>query len=374
MKASFLSLAALFVAANVQALSDGITGVKVDSTMSQLAVVGSGLKGSGNSVVTLGGVKLNLISQSPTTLVAQCPGSPSVCPTGDWSLQVNSFTSAGVPVGQQLWNFTIGAVGAQGPQGPQGPKGDSGATGPQGPKGDTGAIGLQGPTGDTGAVGPQGSKGDTGPQGSQGVPGSKGDKGDTGSQGYGFHGMAYSESAGVTNWTVPAGISKVEIELWGGGGGASGANGGSGGGGGYATGFYDVTPGQVLTITIGAGGTAAMYPSIGIDGGTSSVVGLLTATGGKGGSGVGAIGGSASGGQMNLSGGDGTDLGGNSQGNTFGGVSGGSSPRGGAGGATKGSGTSGLGTDGNGKAPGGGGGAASGYAGRGANGAIRIIW
>ena len=148
-KPSFLILLALFIVTNAQALSDGITGVSVDSSMSQLAVMGSGLKSSGNSVITLGGVKLNLISQSPTTLVAQCPGSPSVCPTGDWSLQVNSFTSAGVPVGQQLWNFTIGAVGAQGPKGDTGL---TGATGPQGPKGDTGLTGATGPQGVSGTI------------------------------------------------------------------------------------------------------------------------------------------------------------------------------------------------------------------------------
>ena len=168
MKPSFLCLVALFIATNVQALSDGITGVNIDSSMSQLTIVGSGLQSSGNSVVTLGGVTLSLISQSSTALVAQCPGSPAVCPTGDWSLQVNSFTLAGAPVGQQLWNLTIGAGGTKGttgPAGPKGPKGDTGATGSAGPKGDTGATGPQGPKGDAGATGPQGPVGLQGPAG-----------------------------------------------------------------------------------------------------------------------------------------------------------------------------------------------------------------
>lgn len=168
-------LATLLVATNAHALSDGIISVKVDASMSQLTITGNGLKSSGNSVVTLGGVKLSLISQSATTVVAQCPGSLAACPTGDLLLQVSTFTSTGVPVGQQLWNYTIGAVGERGPQGPKGNKGDTGSigpTGPTGPKGDTGA------TGPAGAQGPQGNPGATGPQGPVGPQGPKGDKGD----------------------------------------------------------------------------------------------------------------------------------------------------------------------------------------------------
>jgi hypothetical protein len=74
MKPYFLGLAALFVAANAHALSDGITAVNIDASMSQLTITGNGLKSSGNSIVTLGGVKLGLIAQNATTLVAICPG------------------------------------------------------------------------------------------------------------------------------------------------------------------------------------------------------------------------------------------------------------------------------------------------------------
>lgn len=151
MKAYFLGFATLLAVADAYALSDGITSVNADESMSQLTIAGKGLRSSGKSVVTLGGVELRLISQNASTLVAQCPGSPATCPTGDWLLQVNTFTSTGVPVGQQTWNYTIGAVG------PQGPKGHTGAQGPQGPKGDTGATGPQGPQGpkgDSGATSP----------------------------------------------------------------------------------------------------------------------------------------------------------------------------------------------------------------------------
>ncbi len=59
-------------------------------------------------------------------------------------------------------------------------------------------------------------------------------------------------------WTVPAGVTSVKVEVWGGGGGGGGAYigaGGGGGGGSYKTATFTVTlPGDNYTITIGAGG------------------------------------------------------------------------------------------------------------------------
>lgn len=63
-------------------------------------------------------------------------------------------------------------------------------------------------------------------------------------------------------WTVPAGVSKIKVELWGGSGGGGGAglysysyiNGGYGGNGGYIQQEINVTPGQQFGITIGIGG------------------------------------------------------------------------------------------------------------------------
>lgn len=89
---------------------------------------------------------------------------------------------------------------------------------------------------------------------------------------------------------VPGGVSRIVVELWGGGGkggaGGSGnvllsvhgADGGGGGGGGYAKGILNVTPGQELAVTVGAGG------GIAANGGTSSI-GSISATGGHGGGG-----------------------------------------------------------------------------------------
>ena len=158
-----------------------------------LSIAGSNLKDTGNSAVTLAGVALSKGSQDTQMLNFYCPsdGISRTCPTGDWKLQVTTYTNATTPsvVSSAVWNLTLGAVGPQGPTGAVGPKGD---IGPQGPTGVVGPKGATGPQGPTGAVGPKGAtglqgptgavgpKGDTGPQG---VAGAVGPKGATGSQG-----------------------------------------------------------------------------------------------------------------------------------------------------------------------------------------------
>ncbi|MEO6252207.1 MAG: hypothetical protein ABIO79_02845 [Ferruginibacter sp.] len=83
-----------------------------------------------------------------------------------------------------------------------------------------------------------------------------------------FSVTAFPGTAGDYNWTVPAGITKIEVELWsaGGHGGYGHGNdslivndvfkttGGGGGAGGYASALLAVTPGQVLAIHVPAGG------------------------------------------------------------------------------------------------------------------------
>ena len=122
------------------------------------------------------------LSQTATTLVVACPGSPAYCSPGDWSLQVSTYTNdtLPVPVGQQTWDFTIGAVGPTGATGPVGPAGPAGVAGAKGSTGATGAAGPQGPAGATGAQGPAGP---IGPQGLAGPAGSQGPVGATGPQG-----------------------------------------------------------------------------------------------------------------------------------------------------------------------------------------------
>lgn len=67
------------------------------------------------------------------------------------------------------------------------------------------------------------------------------------------------EVATNTSWTVPAGVNRIKVKLWGagGGGGRGGttASGGYGGPGGYVEGEIMVTPGQTLDVVVGAGGT-----------------------------------------------------------------------------------------------------------------------
>jgi hypothetical protein len=129
------------------------------------------------------------------------------------------------------------------------------------------------------------------------------------------------------NFTVPAGVTILEVEMWGGGGGSgSGApgNGGSGGGGGgYSHGFFSVTPGQVIPVTVGTGGAPT-------NAGTISEFLTMAASGGAGGasnSDVGSAGGIGEGGTENFTGQSGN--GGSSFSATaFMGGAGGGSPRG----------------------------------------------
>jgi hypothetical protein len=76
---------------------------------------------------------------------------------------------------------------------------------------------------------------------------------------------------GPYSWNVPVGITKILIEAWAGGG-TGGPNGG-GGGGGYIQAIFLVTPGQMISINVGAGGT----PASGGAGGHSSVIGTYEA-------------------------------------------------------------------------------------------------
>jgi len=78
---------------------------------------------------------------------------------------------------------------------------------------------------------------------------------------------------GNYTFTVPTGVTTVTIEVVGGGGSGGGNGTGGGGGGGYAKGAYSVVPGATLVVKVGVGGSGAAA-------GTSSVAGLISATGG----------------------------------------------------------------------------------------------
>ncbi len=179
-----------------------------------------------------------------------------------------------------------GDAGATGPAGPAGPAGPQGATGPQGPKGDTGATGPAGAAGapgfpgETGPIGPAGPAGPTGPQGPAGPAGSSG----------GLSGRQEFQSNGT--FVVPAGVSRLSVELYGAGGGGAIMRCNSGGGGGagaYTSTVLAVQEGQTLTINVGIGGVGgALSSTSGGNGGDSQILDasntvLSVAHGGTGG-------------------------------------------------------------------------------------------
>lgn len=141
--------------------------------------------------------------------------------------------------------------------------------------------------------------------------------------------------SGAGTFTVPSGVFRIFCRAWGAGGGGGGANNGAaagGAGGGYSEGWFAVTPGQSIAVTIGAGGSAGTgAPTNGGNGGTTSIGSLLSATGGLGGSGASGGGsavvntgyGTGTGGQLNLNGNpanSGLDVGGTLLGSAGGGT------------------------------------------------------
>lgn len=106
------------------------------------------------------------------------------------------------------------------------------------------------------------------------------------------------------DFTVPAGVTSINIEVVGGGGGGGTNGSGGGGGGGYSFGTFAVTPATVIPVNIGDGGAS------GTAGGLTIVGAFLEATGGGpgiwipnpdvGGGGAGGVG---AGGTVNYTGG-----------------------------------------------------------------------
>ena len=92
------------------------------------------------------------------------------------------------------------------------------------------------------------------------------------------NGTDQSTSNVQTTWTVPSGVSSVQVEVWGGGGGGCGryntsGSGAAGGGGAYARkGSFTVNTGDVLYIQVGKRGTGkGTSAQIATDGGISYV-------------------------------------------------------------------------------------------------------
>jgi hypothetical protein len=73
----------------------------------------------------------------------------------------------------------------------------------------------------------------------------------------GFQNMKEMSALGTNTWTVPAGVTKIWVEMWGSGGNGtsnvSPQTGGGGGAGGYASFFVTVTPGSTVSVSITTG-------------------------------------------------------------------------------------------------------------------------
>lgn len=81
-----------------------------------------------------------------------------------------------------------------------------------------------------------------------------------------------------TTWPVPAGVTRVMVEVWGAGGGGSKAtftgtllSAAGGGSGAYGRGFMTVVPGNSLVLTVGLGGSGANASLLANSGGSSQV-------------------------------------------------------------------------------------------------------
>jgi hypothetical protein len=111
-----------------------------------------------------------------------------------------------------------------------------------------------------------------------------------------FNAQGITEFTSSGAWAVPNSVERIQVEMWGGGGGGGRSDNsqysegaGGGGSGGYVRAILSVTPGEVLTMTIGAGGAKATTDlGTGASGSNTQIISdtrgnLAIATGGTGG-------------------------------------------------------------------------------------------
>lgn len=133
-------------------------------------------------------------------------------------------------------------------------------------------------------------------------------------------------SPGVQNFIVPAGVTQIGIDVWGGGGGGGGrgtgtiasgscpvtgslfaGGGGGGGGGSVVRAVMSVTPGESITLIVPGGGGAGGVGATGQAGGAAQVIRggtvLINVPGGAGGTGGSNVGGGNGGGALSGTGG-----------------------------------------------------------------------
>jgi collagen triple helix repeat protein/glycine rich protein len=271
--------AAALLAATLHAQAAGtpvITNAVADSSIGMLTIDGASLPASPQ--VVLGTLPLVVLAATASEIQAVLP--PGI-PPGTYLLVV---TGTGKHPTSASFVVTIGAVG------------------PQGPPGTDGAQGIPGPPGPDGPPGPPGPPG---PAGSALTD--------------------VREFTSTGTLLIPAGVTRVLVELWGpgGGGGGSGAGfctvvfgqllcfvgptGAGGGGGAYVRAVVAVTPGATYDIVIGSGGAGgpgqpldrSVPPGTGVSGTATQIklagTVLAAAAGGEGGNPSGGLGGVASG-------------------------------------------------------------------------------
>lgn len=84
-----------------------------------------------------------------------------------------------------------------------------------------------------------------------------------------FRVFTFTFPSATQTFSIPAGVTRIGVEIWSGGGG--GAAGGGGGAGGYAYRVLDVFAGGTLSIIVGGGGQGAFPPTAAQAGGISQV-------------------------------------------------------------------------------------------------------
>jgi hypothetical protein len=249
-----------------------ISSAMADLLNDQVLIAGANF--TADADVRLGEFPLTIVSASSSLVIATLPASVKAAP-GSYALSVTSGSGLGTKAEISL---AVGAVGPKGDTGATGAKGDPGDPGPQG------IQGLQGPAGPAGPAGPGGS----------------------------LHGtQEFWSGGGAGTFVVPDGVTGILVELWGGGGAGgngggggswttvcvfnvcfedhySGGSGGGGGAGEYVRTTVAVTPGETLTIHLGARGTVQPTCSAnGVSGGQTQVRRgtqvLAAANGGQGG-------------------------------------------------------------------------------------------
>lgn len=125
------------------------------------------------------------------------------------------------------------------------------------------------------------------------------------------HGTVVIDTPGAGTWTVPSGVYTIEVEVVGaGGGGGAYAAPWGGGGGGYSYKRWSVTPGDIINYTVGGKGTASTGSSDSTDGEDTVFNATQIAGGGKNGDAGKGAGGTATGGDVNIPGGNGFPSGG----------------------------------------------------------------